>query len=234
MESAFAAADILSLEVNPSEEKLAAVQAMVMRDGTYPAGESLASHLSPETFRLTQEAFKRYGLAIDPMIKFRPWVIASTIQALALQKIGYDANLGIDRYFAKRAAPRPIIELESFEYQLALLNGLDEKEQELFLLSTVLEMERLPAMMDELVKAWRAGETGVIEKCMTEDLLQYPELASVYEKLYTRRNREMAKKVEGYLKSGHTHLVVVGALHLVGGQGLVGLLREKGYKVEQL
>jgi uncharacterized protein YbaP (TraB family) len=41
-------------------------------------------------------------------------------------------------------------------------------------------------------------------------------------------------KIERELHSGKTCFVVVGAAHLGGPAGLVNLLRERGYKLEQL
>ena len=43
----------------------------------------------------------------------------------------------------------------------------------------------------------------------------------------------MASKIEGYLKTKETYFVVVGAGHLVGSKGIIQMLKEKGYSVEQ-
>jgi uncharacterized protein len=56
----------------------------------------------------------------------------------------------------------------------------------------------------------------------------------IYEKLIYKRNRNMARKIEGFLGTNGTYFVVVGAAHLLGDRGIIQLLREKGYTVEQL
>ena len=47
------------------------------------------------------------------------------------------------------------------------------------------------------------------------------------------RNHAWMPKIEELLAGDRDAMVVVGSLHLVGEQGVVNLLREKGYAVEQ-
>ena len=51
--------------------------------------------------------------------------------------------------------------------------------------------------------------------------------------MVTRRNQAWLPRVEQLLHGDGTSMVVVGALHLVGEGGLVDLLRDQGYQVEQ-
>ena len=78
---------------------------------------------------------KRLGLTIEQFTRSKPWFLAMTIEVLQLQQLGYSPEHGIDLYFA-RQGPREekIVELESFDYQINLLNSLSDREQELFLL----------------------------------------------------------------------------------------------------
>jgi uncharacterized protein YbaP (TraB family) len=41
-------------------------------------------------------------------------------------------------------------------------------------------------------------------------------------------------KIEGYLRSGKTYFVVAGAAHMGGDNGVLALLRQRGYRIEQL
>jgi uncharacterized protein YbaP (TraB family) len=61
-----------------------------------------------------------------------------------------------------------------------------------------------------------------------------PRMSSIIDKLYNKRNEKMASKIQEYLKTKETYFVVVGAGHLVGSKGIIEILREKGYTVEQL
>ena len=44
----------------------------------------------------------------------------------------------------------------------------------------------------------------------------------------------MAEKIEGYLKGKEEVFVVVGAAHLIGEKGILKLLGDKGYHMEQV
>ena len=70
-----------------------------------------------------------------------------------------------------------------------------------------------------------------IEDDLLEGFDDYPDL---YRKMVTDRNRAWLQPIEGYLAGDRDVMVVVGSMHLVGDDGLVTLLRRKGYTVSQL
>jgi uncharacterized protein YbaP (TraB family) len=59
----------------------------------------------------------------------------------------------------------------------------------------------------------------------------YPELQ---EKIVDERNRRWLPQIEKFLQRGEETLVVVGAAHLVGKNGVIELLRRRGYRLEQM
>jgi len=62
---------------------------------------------------------------------------------------------------------------------------------------------------------------------------EQPEILPIYEKLFFSRNRNMADQIERLLKEKKRPFVVIGAGHLLGKDGVVEILRRKGYRVEQ-
>ena len=104
----------------------------------------------------------------------------------------------------------------------------------MFLLYTLKDINVLEQELDKLVNAWRAGDEKGIESIMTKSAKEDKRLAPVYEKLVIERNKKMASKIEDYLKEKETYFVIVGAGHLVGSQGMIELLKSKGFVVEQL
>jgi uncharacterized protein YbaP (TraB family) len=150
-------------------------------------------------------------------------------------KLGFDPNYGIDRYFLEKAAERKkILELESLEYQFKLFSALSGKDQESFLLYIVKDIKVLEQELDKLVKAWTTGDEKGIESIMTRSIKEDKRLIPIYEKLVVERNRKMVSKIEEYLKEKETFFVIVGAGHLVGNQGIIKLLKGKGFLLEQL
>jgi uncharacterized protein YbaP (TraB family) len=80
------------------------------------------------------------------------------------------------------------------------------------------------------VSAWQNGDTGELERLMHQDAQESPEL---FRQLTTERNRRWLPKITALLEDSHDHLVIVGAMHLIGDDGIVQLLRRQGHVVEQ-
>ncbi|MGA2330770.1 MAG: TraB/GumN family protein, partial [Syntrophales bacterium] len=78
------------------------------------------------------------------------------------------------------------------------------------------------------------GAVEKVESTITKSLAEDRRFYTIYDKLIYKRNRNMAQKIEGYLKTNGTYFVVVGAVHLLGDKGIIQLLKDKGYSVEQL
>ena len=78
---------------------------------------------------------------------------------------------------------------------------------------------------------WRYGDVSAAEKEVAEMKNDAPML---YEKLLPGRNRQWLPKITLALQGRHNTMVLVGAMHLVGKEGLLQLLREAGFKTEQM
>ena len=81
---------------------------------------------------------------------------------------------------------------------------------------------------------WENGDTELFESLSVEGLNNSPALAYMYDKLVIERNTNWMPKIEEFLADEYTYFIVVGAGHLVGEEGLIILLDEAGYTVEQL
>jgi len=85
-----------------------------------------------------------------------------------------------------------------------------------------------------LVQAWTSGDAKSMESIVTRSVTEDKRLIPIYEKLIYERNRNMASKIENYLKAKETYFIIVGAGHLVGNQGIIEILKEKGLLIQQL
>jgi uncharacterized protein YbaP (TraB family) len=93
------------------------------------------------------------------------------------------------------------------------------------------EMERSPTMVDEMVRAWAAGDIETIDRIVVEDMRQ--ETPEMYEALIVQRNREWLPQILTLLDGEGTVFIAVGAAHLSGESGVVELLRESGISVDR-
>jgi len=235
IEESFDKSGILALEADPATAQDTALLQQMLAAATYSEGGLLKEHLSRETFELARHEIERLGLPMEAFSRTKPWFLAMSIETLEFQRLDYDPENGIDVYFARKAAGKKrIVELESFDYQIRLLNGFSDQEQELFLLYTLKDLATLQDGIEELMAAWHNGDTKTMEGLVTKTLSESPELRPVFEKLFYKRNREMTARIEQLLKGKKTIFVVVGAAHLVGKESIIELLRGKGYSIEQM
>jgi len=234
IEVAFEKSDILAVEADVNDISRLNLQKL-MENAFYPVNDSLEKHVSGKTFNVIREETARAGLPMDLVYNQKPWFLGLTLESVELMKSGYDPNYGIDKYFLSKAEGRKkISELESLDYQIDLLAGLNDEEQELFLLYTLKELKILVQEVDKLVDAWKSGAVEKMESTITKSLAEDRRFYTIYDKLIYKRNRNMSQKIEGYLKTNGTYFVVVGAAHLLGDKGIIQLLKDKGYSVEQL
>ena len=206
-----------------------------MQSAFYLGGDSLEKHVSGDTYELVKKEFGGLGFPIWIVSKQKPWFLALSFEALQLMKQGYDPSYGVDMHFLSKASgKKQIKELESVDYQISLLSGFSDNEQEAFLLYTLKGAKKYGEEVDKAVDAWKSGDEDKMEAIIARSVNEDSNIASMYEKLLYERNRRMVSKIEGYLRTDQVHFVVVGAGHLVGRKGIINLLKNKGYSVEQL
>jgi uncharacterized protein YbaP (TraB family) len=149
---------------------------------------------------------------------------------MALKQAGEDPNLGIDMHFLNASKPpQRIAELETADFQLALLASATEQEQQEMLAASLKRADRAKEYLQKLQAAYLTGDPEALLKVIHE---QEAGPASLLKKLVDDRNVTMTASLEQYLKGNEPCFVVVGALHLLGDKGIVKLLQSKGYRVE--
>ncbi len=233
VQEVFSKSKRLVLEIDLLNEGPAKFQQLVMQKGVNLDGKLLASQLSPETYALTVRRAAELGVDLKLLAPLKPWVVALTMVVMQLQKLGYDPSLGIDHQLAQRAkqANKPVAGLETAEFQMDIFNQLTLAQQEMFLRQSLLEMELLAEAVEDMVGAWNSGDVERAEKLFLASLRTFPELK---EQVLDRRNRRWLPQLEQFLKQSDDILVVVGTAHLLGAQGIIELLKQRGYKLEQM
>jgi uncharacterized protein YbaP (TraB family) len=233
LEAAFLDSDLLVEELDLGEMYAADSQLQLLSRGLLPAGQTLDGVLTRETYALVSSRAGALGLPLAPLARFKPWALALTLLGLEWQKAGFDAALGLDRHFYDRARRdgKEIRGLETLDFQISFFDGMTNDEQDRLLASTLKELETQKASMTKLADAWKAGDAPTVERIVLQDLRREPRM---YQRLLVDRNLAWLPQIDALTARPGRAFVLVGAAHLVGPDGLLALLRAKGYTIEQL
>lgn len=232
IEAAYEDAEALVMELDMDDIDPLALQAQTNRIGLLQNGSTLRQVLGEERYTEAESGARDLEIPLDMLQHAEPWFAAVTVEQLLLLRIGFNPLLGVEMHLATKAGRdgKPITGLESVDEQLRLLDGLSIDAQSDLLLQT-LEGGDAEDEMNRLIAAWRQGDTDFLETFMLDGIRENAEL---YETIVARRNRAWLTEVVALLDDEEDYLLIVGALHLVGEDGLPALLRERGVATRQM
>lgn len=175
---------------------------------------------------------KQAKLPYQSLIHSPPWLAAMNLQMAMATQAGLNPVHGIDVVLLRRAQEQqlPILEFESVSQQLALMENLPDHGEDI-LLSTIHDWSEMQSELNCLVSAWKAGDLRHLLSLLENS--QYSDVTE--DKLIFERNRDWASQLtnKASFQQG-TYLIVVGAMHLLGEQGLPTLLEKHGFTLKRL
>lgn len=243
VDAAFADAEALVFEMPPEEMGSPALGVQMAQAALRADGTRLSSDLTPDTAKkfdawlaANDAALNEAKLPPQMLQLFEPWFVGLMISIVEAGKQGMDPKLGLDTNLAEKAkqANKPTSGFETGAQQIAFLDGMGREEQVQMLEESLEEAQEGRKELEKLHAAWRAGDADLLWNEMAHEMrIEYPAL---YRRINVERNDAWLPKLEQRLREGGSDdtLVVVGALHLLGGDGVVEKLRAKGYKVERV
>ncbi|HLU07725.1 MAG TPA: TraB/GumN family protein [Woeseiaceae bacterium] len=214
-------------DVDPVE-----AQSLLTELGLIQDDRSLSDLMGPEYAEAAALATSA-DIPLSMLVKSEPWLAAITVEQLMLSRIGFNPLYGIEHHFMEKAEAdeKEILGLETVEEQLRFLDSMSIESQRALLLQSLKESVDIQKIMDELVDAWRHGDIAFMQDNMLDEMKEYPEL---YRTIVVDRNRNWLGKIRELLDDEDDYLIIVGALHLIGEDGLPALLAEQGLEVRQL
>ena len=229
---AFETSKRLVLEIDLNATSGQAAQRLMLEKALFRDGTSLPQNISAETYQLAAERATQLGIDMGIFNPMKPWFAAINLIAIKLKALGLDPRRGVDQYLAGEAKRRgkPISGLETLDFQIGLLDQLSKQNQEAMLRETVSELDLLDRNIDEIVRSWADGDEAVLAKLLLAGMVEFPE---IHQKVIVERNRRWVPEIEKLLEQGSGALIVVGAAHLMGRDGVIEMLKTKGYSVEK-
>jgi uncharacterized protein YbaP (TraB family) len=193
--------------------------------GMQPPGQSLDQQMPPDKWQQLVDALKLSPEEADKIKQVKVWVIYTTL----LQELVPETR-SIDGELQRRArdAGRALVFLEEVAFQQKLFDKYMTVDM---LLGVLGDKDEQRELLAQQAAAFKSGD----EQAMYDQSLA-PEMFSSEEarnEIVYDRNRAWIEPLEVELGKGNA-FVAVGASHLIGPDGVVDLLRERGWTVRRI
>lgn len=213
--------DRIALELNASNpETVKSLQAHI---GPVPG---FFDGLAPEKKQLIDSVLTSKNLSPAMLDQVGPAVLVSllSMQAFDCQDPKDIKSMELELLKLEGAAGKPVDELETAEFQINLMNEFFKAED---LYTYLRDLDKMKEQTKLLVTKYFNNEVGQVEELLFKTSSMSPEKE---EMMLTKRNQEWITKMPEMMKNNSTFFAV-GAGHLLGKNGVIQLLKDKGYKV---
>ncbi len=229
---AYDQSDVLTTELDMNEMKnpsnsIKMQQALIFQDD-----RTLSGVLSKDVYNKLDSVSNAMGVNLKLMEKLKPSMVVISLSFQSLQKLGVTTE-GVDTHFTEKAVndKKSRLFLESFDEQLGFIKDMGEGNEDEFVLYSIEDIEKNEEVFTDLLENWKKGQQELLNDQLLEFKSNYPD---VYNTLVLKRNNNWMMLLEKYMDTAEIEFVVVGAMHLVGKDGLLAQLKKKGYEVSQL
>ena len=231
-EQAFREIDLLVLEADLDALSKPKAQAQLLKSLLYTDGSTLKSRIKPKAYKALERYCKTAGFSMAAMQKMKPAMVVLTLTMTELKRLGL-AGAGVDQFFLDKAKAKgkKTAGLESAETQISTLENMGKGRENELILSTIKELKQTPKFMEDMKKAWRTGNLVDLEQVGIKTMrAEFPELNK---SLLISRNNTWIPKIKAMLTTPERELILVGALHLAGEEGVLAQLKKQGFAVEK-
>jgi uncharacterized protein YbaP (TraB family) len=186
--------------------------------------DSLSSGLTPRQVDTLRSVLLAYGMKLENIENVSPYILSTQIIRQSISKncevIGVDGEV-----FKLVDSTQKLLYLETLDEHIKLLIKGVTRE---YLLTYLLNREQYNSNLDNLVISYKNGNISDIHR----SLLSSKDSAhcSFNHIMINERNSKWLYKIME-ISSSNNSFFAVGAGHLYGNNGLINLLRKKGYKV---
>jgi uncharacterized protein YbaP (TraB family) len=222
---AFEQADSFSAELDMNMATLLKASQQMFAD----EGQGLKARLRPALYRRSAGLLALHGIPEPLSARMKIWAAAATLSTPPPQGGQF---LDMQLYNQAVATGKRVYGLETIEEQVGALESMPARMQQTMLQDALDQHDQLAAIIEQLIRAYQANDLQRIVTISEQSMQQGD--ARVAERfnqeVVVKRNRRMVERMLPRLQEGKA-FIAVGALHLPGEEGLVALLRARGYRV---
>jgi uncharacterized protein YbaP (TraB family) len=216
---------MMALEVDLNMDLKAKIQ--MAQEMLLPGGKAIKDYMTAEDFQKLHsfciDSLKMKKRKLKKYYRLKPFFFSSVV---AQEQMGETSSYELE--FMKMAKKRKMkmIGLESIEFQLQTINKISIQDQAKML---VQEFGTNPtAQFDEMLNLYLNEDLEGLYKIVSEESDAIPEFNYNFLEV---RNKNWIPVIEKNISS-NSFFIAVGAAHLPGENGVIQLLRSKGYSVE--
>ena len=233
-QQAYDNASIIFFEIDIDELSSASFLKALGRESLYPLGENLRDKLTEDTWLKFDEFLSGRGLSADSVNHLRPGAIMATLLSLELARLGVNAD-GVDHYYHQQSKSdkKEIRAFETAVQQAGLMSNLGAGQEEEFIRYLIEDLDSLSVTFEQMRDAWLHGDNKMLARVSRLEELE-TEDPQTYTALIKNRNAAWLPEIERMFDTEAVELVLVGALHLVGEDGLLKSLSDRGYLITQM
>ena len=234
LDAAIASADLVAFEIltpgTPEEEEAMYGPLLAYMFAVQP----LETIITPATWARLESFLSERDIPVEGFNQLRPWAAAMMLEVAVSEDQGSADEFGVDTVLEASLAPGQRREaLDTPTLLLASIQALaayGDAEAETMLGQTLDWYEELEHQPDwSMEEAWAAGDMDSIASFVTDMKAEAPLL---YDTLMTGRNVAWMPALKRMMDTETRVVVIAGAAHMAGPDGLPALLRAAGYKVE--
>lgn len=206
-------------------------QALIAKYGFLPPGQTLRSVLSTSTNAELEKTATDLEIPPPSLAPLRPWLAALTLGLQFAIHQGFDPSNGVEQQVitSAKASGRSLGTLETNESQLRVFADLTREQEVELLTVTLRQVRETPKMLEDMLTAYRKGDLAALERTLNIGFDDFPALRK---RILKDRHDKWLPQIENMIADGRTHLIIVGAAHLVGPDSVIVMLRARGVKVE--
>ena len=230
-ETAYENAVILVLETDLKALETPEFQQTLLQNSIYKDGQTILDYLEPETIQRLETHLADRGIPMEQIKNLKPGMLSLMLSVVELQRLGL-MGTGVDEYFNTKAMDekKQTLHLETVYQQLEFLSKMGKGNENNFIQYTLNDLKDLPRLFESMKKAWRTGNLARLKKTALDPWKdRFPR---IYHSLLVERNRNWIPRIEAMMNTKEIEFILFGALHLVGEDGILKQLEERGYTIE--
>lgn len=207
------------------------LQKAMVQAGLYSNGETMHQRWPKDLIASFKDAANELRAPLGKFAGARPWLAALGLEMYMYDHAGFSSRNNMAHILYQRAlmGGKSIITLNTPADQQSQYTSLPDSLAQNYLRATLAQLDEVSYSAKDVLELWNDSDVGDLEDLQSIVKDDYP---AIFSRFITRPNRRWLPTILDLLRQGKAAMVVVGAVHIPGDNGLIAALRKGGYKVK--